>query len=46
MQALPQQEHPVIGLDWETARDNFYAAVAGGLDAGDRVGRARRRAHH
>jgi len=34
MQALPQQEHPVIiGLDWETARDNFYAAVAGGLDA-------------
>jgi len=33
MQALPQHEHPVIGLDWETARDNFYAAVADGLDA-------------
>ena len=33
MQALPQREHPVIGLDWETARDNFYAAVADGLDA-------------
>ncbi|QAU12595.1 hypothetical protein EKH57_07575 [Halorubrum sp. BOL3-1] len=33
MQALAQREHPVIGLDWETARDNFYAAVADGLDA-------------
>ena len=33
MQSLAQREHPVIGLDWETARDNFYAAVADGLDA-------------
>ncbi|OYR76462.1 MULTISPECIES: hypothetical protein [Halorubrum] len=33
MQALAQHEHPVIGLEWETARDNFYAAVADGLDA-------------
>ncbi|OYR57872.1 hypothetical protein DJ83_16105 [Halorubrum ezzemoulense] len=33
MQALTQHEHPVIGLEWETARDNFYAAVADGLDA-------------
>ena len=33
MQSLPQREHPVIGLDWETARENFYAAVSDGLDA-------------
>ena len=33
MEALPRHEHPVIDLDWETARDNFYAAVADGLDA-------------
>ncbi len=33
MEALPRHEHPVIGLDWETARDNFYAAVADGIDA-------------
>ena len=33
MQSLPQREHPVIGLDWESARDNFYAAVADGLAA-------------
>ena len=33
MQALPRHEHPVIGLDWEIARDNFYAAVADGIDA-------------
>ena len=33
MQSLPQRDHPVIGLDWETARENFYAAVADGLDA-------------
>jgi len=33
MQSLPQRDHPVIDLDWETARSNFYAAVADGLDA-------------
>ncbi len=33
MEALPRHEHPVIGLDWEAARDNFYAAVADGIDA-------------
>ncbi|WP_418282171.1 hypothetical protein [Halorubrum sp. DTA98] len=33
MEALPRREHPVIGLDWTVARDNFYRAVADGLDA-------------
>jgi len=33
MESLPQHEHPVRRLDWETARDNFYAAVRDGLGA-------------
>ncbi|MDY6764404.1 MAG: hypothetical protein SV377_01750 [Halobacteria archaeon] len=31
--ALPRHEHPVLNLDWETARDNFYRAAKNGLDA-------------
>jgi len=33
MVTLPQVEHPVRGLDWETARENFYAASREGLRA-------------
>lgn len=33
MKSLPQREHPVRALDWETARENFYAAMRDGLDA-------------
>jgi hypothetical protein len=33
MMALPQVEHPVGALDWETARENFYAASRDGLAA-------------
>lgn len=33
MESLPRLEHPVYGLDWEDARDNFYTAVEDGLDA-------------
>ena len=33
MEALPRTEHPVFGQNWAVARDNFYAAVADGLDA-------------
>ncbi|WP_430506027.1 hypothetical protein [Haloparvum sp. PAK95] len=33
MEALPQHEHPVISLSHERAVDNFYAAVADGIDA-------------
>ncbi|PSP49127.1 hypothetical protein BRC67_11575 [Halobacteriales archaeon QH_3_68_24] len=33
MELLPQAEHPVRGLDWETARENFYAASREGLRA-------------
>ncbi|MEF8850864.1 MAG: hypothetical protein V5A28_00385 [Haloarculaceae archaeon] len=33
MTTLPQVEHPVRGLEWETARENFYAASREGLRA-------------
>jgi len=33
MESLPRFEHPVRGLDWETARENFYAAARDGLRA-------------
>lgn len=31
--AIPDLEHPIAELSWETARENFYAAVEDGLDA-------------
>jgi hypothetical protein len=33
MESLPRIEHPVQALDWETARENFYAAARDGLRA-------------
>jgi gamma-glutamyl:cysteine ligase YbdK (ATP-grasp superfamily) len=33
MESLPRREHPVRDLEWETAKDNFYAAMREGLDA-------------
>ncbi len=33
MESLPRHEHPVRGLDWETAKANFYAAARDGLRA-------------
>jgi hypothetical protein len=33
MEGLTRTEHPVTDLDWEDARDNFYAAMRDGLDA-------------
>jgi hypothetical protein len=33
LESLPALEHPVGGQDWETARDNFYAAMRDGVDA-------------
>jgi len=33
MEALPAVEHPIGGLEWERARENFYAAAADGLRA-------------
>ncbi len=36
MESLPRHEHPVIGQDWTTARENFYAAARGGLKSEQR----------
>ncbi len=33
MESLPRREHPVATLEWERARENFYAAVRDGLAA-------------
>lgn len=33
LESLPKREHPVSGLDWETAEENFYEAVRNGLGA-------------
>jgi len=33
MESLPRFEHPVRGLAWETAKENFYAATRDGLQA-------------
>ncbi|TKR25768.1 hypothetical protein [Natronomonas salsuginis] len=33
LESLPRREHPVYQQSWETARENFYAAVRDGLSA-------------
>ena len=33
LESLPTREHPLWDLDWERARENFYAAAHDGLDA-------------
>ncbi|WP_254272725.1 hypothetical protein [Haloarcula marina] len=33
METLPRLEHPVQSLEWETAKENFYAATREGLRA-------------
>jgi len=33
LESLPRREHPVYDQPWETARENFYAAVRDGLAA-------------
>ncbi|SEV89008.1 hypothetical protein [Natrinema salifodinae] len=33
MESLTRLEHPVVELDWQLARGNFYAAMVDGLDA-------------
>ena len=33
MECLPQRRHPAASIAWDTAHDNFRAAVADGLDA-------------
>ncbi|WP_226006567.1 hypothetical protein [Natrinema salinisoli] len=33
MESLTRLEHPVVELDWQIARENFYAAMVDGLEA-------------
>jgi len=33
MEGLTRTEHPVATLEWEAARENFYAAMRNGIDA-------------
>ena len=33
MESLPRREHPIQGLPWEQAKENFYAAAREGLRA-------------
>ncbi|WP_435552643.1 hypothetical protein [Natrinema sp. CGMCC1.2065] len=33
MESLTRLEHPVVELDWQLARENFYAAMVDGLEA-------------
>jgi gamma-glutamyl:cysteine ligase YbdK (ATP-grasp superfamily) len=33
LESLPRLEHPIRSLDWETARENFYAATHDGIEA-------------
>ncbi|WP_254523688.1 hypothetical protein [Natrinema caseinilyticum] len=33
MESLTRLEHPVLELDWQIARENFYAAMTDGLEA-------------
>ncbi|MFC4541972.1 hypothetical protein ACFO5R_08540 [Halosolutus amylolyticus] len=33
VESLTRLEHPVLELDWQIARENFYAAMRDGLDA-------------
>ncbi|MFB6153510.1 MAG: hypothetical protein ABEJ27_04585 [Halodesulfurarchaeum sp.] len=33
LEEMRQYEHPLFGQDWETARENFYAAMRDGLNA-------------
>ncbi|MFB6310075.1 MAG: hypothetical protein ABEH64_02710 [Salinirussus sp.] len=33
MESLPRREHPIRSLDWDRARQNFYAATRDGLQA-------------
>ncbi|AGB39301.1 hypothetical protein [Natronococcus occultus] len=33
LESLTRLEHPIVELDWEVARENFYAAMREGFDA-------------
>jgi hypothetical protein len=36
MESLPKRQHPVVDQDWETAKENFYAAMRDGFDGEQR----------